>query len=88
MGLILLIVLIILLLGAVPAWPYSRNWGIWTERWTRPAGSDRADPVVAQSVLSWDGSLPLRIQIVHALWHFQSRSEEGVLRSPCLRTGF
>ena len=27
MGLILLIVLIILLLGAVPRWPYSRNWG-------------------------------------------------------------
>ena len=27
MGLILLIVLIILLLGAVPAWPHSRNWG-------------------------------------------------------------
>ncbi|HEX6961175.1 MAG TPA: DUF3309 family protein [Lacipirellula sp.] len=27
MGTILLIVLIILLLGAVPAWPYSRNWG-------------------------------------------------------------
>jgi len=27
MGLILLIILIILLLGAVPSWPYSRNWG-------------------------------------------------------------
>jgi hypothetical protein len=27
MGLILLIILIVLLLGAVPAWPYSRNWG-------------------------------------------------------------
>ena len=27
MGLILLIILILLLLGAVPAWPYSRNWG-------------------------------------------------------------
>ena len=27
MGLILLIVLILLLFGAVPAWPYSRNWG-------------------------------------------------------------
>ena len=27
MGLILLIILIILLLGAVPRWPYSRNWG-------------------------------------------------------------
>lgn len=24
---ILLIILILLLLGAVPAWPYSRNWG-------------------------------------------------------------
>ena len=27
MGLILLIVPILLLLGAVPAWPHSRNWG-------------------------------------------------------------
>jgi hypothetical protein len=27
MGTILLIVLILLLLGAVPTWPYSRNWG-------------------------------------------------------------
>lgn len=27
LGLILLIVLIVLLLGAVPAWPYSRSWG-------------------------------------------------------------
>lgn len=24
---ILLIVLILMLIGAVPAWPYSRNWG-------------------------------------------------------------
>jgi hypothetical protein len=27
MGWILLIILIILLLGAVPAWPHSRSWG-------------------------------------------------------------
>jgi hypothetical protein len=27
MGLILLIVLIVLLLGVVPTWPHSRNWG-------------------------------------------------------------
>jgi hypothetical protein len=27
MGTILLIILILLLLGAAPAWPYSRNWG-------------------------------------------------------------
>ena len=29
MGTILLIVLILLLIGAFPSWPYSRNWGYW-----------------------------------------------------------
>lgn len=29
MGLILVILLVLLLLGAVPRWPYSRNWGYW-----------------------------------------------------------
>jgi Protein of unknown function (DUF3309) len=27
MGLILLIILVLLLLGAIPSWPHSRNWG-------------------------------------------------------------
>jgi len=27
MGTLLLIILILLLIGAVPAWPYSRPWG-------------------------------------------------------------
>jgi hypothetical protein len=27
MNTIILIILILLLLGAMPAWPYSRNWG-------------------------------------------------------------
>jgi hypothetical protein len=27
LGLILVIILIILLLGSVPRWPHSRNWG-------------------------------------------------------------
>ena len=27
LGLILLIVLVLLLVGAIPAWPYSRSWG-------------------------------------------------------------
>ena len=26
-GTILLILLVLLLLGAIPSWPYSRNWG-------------------------------------------------------------
>ncbi|HEY9130649.1 MAG TPA: DUF3309 family protein [Dyella sp.] len=29
MSLILLIVLVVLLIGAVPAWPYSRGWGYY-----------------------------------------------------------
>jgi hypothetical protein len=32
MGLILLIVLLLILFGAIPTWPHSRNWGY------RPAG--------------------------------------------------
>jgi hypothetical protein len=27
MGLILIIILVLLLLGAFPSWPYSRSWG-------------------------------------------------------------
>jgi len=33
MGVILVVVLVLLLLGAIPTWPYSRNWGYW------PSGS-------------------------------------------------
>jgi hypothetical protein len=29
LGTILLVVLILLLLGALPAWPYSRDWGVY-----------------------------------------------------------
>ena len=33
MGLVFLIILVLLLLGTVPSWPYSRGWGYW------PSGS-------------------------------------------------
>jgi hypothetical protein len=29
MGLILLVILVILLIGATPTWPYSRGWGYY-----------------------------------------------------------
>ncbi len=29
MGLVLLTILVLLLLGAVPAWPHSRSWGYY-----------------------------------------------------------
>jgi Protein of unknown function (DUF3309) len=37
MGTILLIILILLLIGALPAWPYSSGWGYW------PSGGPRID---------------------------------------------
>ena len=27
MGTILIVILVLILLGAIPAWPHSRNWG-------------------------------------------------------------
>lgn len=29
LGTILIVILILMLLGAVPSWPYSRNWGYY-----------------------------------------------------------
>lgn len=29
MGTILLVILVLLLLGALPSWPYSRDWGYY-----------------------------------------------------------
>lgn len=29
LGTILLVVLILLLVGAIPTWPYSRSWGVY-----------------------------------------------------------
>jgi hypothetical protein len=29
MGTILLIILVLLLIGALPTWPYSSGWGYW-----------------------------------------------------------
>jgi len=29
LGTILLVVLILLLIGAIPAWPHSRSWGVF-----------------------------------------------------------
>lgn len=29
LGTILVVLLVLLLLGALPSWPYSRNWGYW-----------------------------------------------------------
>ena len=29
MGLVLLVLLVVLLVGSVPAWPYSRGWGYY-----------------------------------------------------------
>jgi Protein of unknown function (DUF3309) len=47
LGTILLIILILLLLGALPTWPYSGDWGLLPVRWPRTRvgrrSSSRAD---------------------------------------------
>lgn len=53
MGLVLLIVLVLLLLGAAPAWPHSKSWGY------RPAGI-LSMAVVVVVVLLVLGYLPHR----------------------------
>jgi hypothetical protein len=29
LGTLLLVILIVLLVGAMPTWPHSRDWGLW-----------------------------------------------------------
>lgn len=54
MGLILLIVLILLLVGALPRWGYSRNWG------GRPSGA-LALVLLILVVLLLAGRIPLHL---------------------------
>jgi len=51
MGLILIILLVLLLVGALPAWPYSANWG------PGPAGGLGAVIVIILVVLLLTGRL-------------------------------
>ena len=44
MGTILLIILILLLIGALPAWPHSRGLGLLSHRRTRLDSYDRNNP--------------------------------------------
>jgi hypothetical protein len=50
LGLLLIVLLVVLLLGAVPAWPYSRDWGYF------PAGGLVALLVVVLLVVLLSGS--------------------------------
>ena len=42
LGTILLVIVILMLLGALPTWPHSRQWGYYSERraWPGPGDSD------------------------------------------------
>ena len=57
MNLILLIVLVVLLLGALPAWPYSANWGYF------PSGA--LGMVLVIVLILARGRLPLDVQDTH-----------------------
>ena len=40
LGTILLIILILILLGVIPTWPYSRGWGLRPQRDSRDSVAD------------------------------------------------
>ncbi len=48
MLIILLVVLLVLSLGSIPSWPYSRNWGYLPEWRPWPRRSDSADTLIAR----------------------------------------
>ena len=56
LGMILLIVLILLLLGAIPTWGHSRNWGYGPERRPGVGVGDRPDPRASGAHLRGVGS--------------------------------
>ena len=50
LGTILLIILVLMLIGAIPAWPHSKVVGLWAERRAR-AGIDHRDYSVADGAV-------------------------------------
>ena len=48
-GTIIIILLVLLLIGAIPAWPYSRSWGAFP---SRRRARDRHHPRVDEGLLS------------------------------------
>jgi hypothetical protein len=44
MSTILLIIVILLLIGALPSWPYSRGWGYYPSGGTRFSSRNCIDP--------------------------------------------
>ena len=60
MGTILLIILILLLIGALPTWPYSSGWGYYPSGGARSRIFDRLDPPSLEAnLMRWEQrSLP------------------------------
>ena len=63
MSTILLIVLILLLIGALPTWPYSAGSGLLSDRRPWPAGSDRADSRLVQTHLVCIAPITLETEV-------------------------
>ena len=49
MGIILLVVLVLLLLGAIPSWPHSRSWGYG------PSGGLGLVLIIVLAIFDWVG---------------------------------
>ena len=79
LGTILLIVLILLLLGALPAWPYSAWLGLLSERRARPRSGGHLGPSASE------GHLVSRLQTRERVANENSRLVPFLVRSAALR---
>ncbi len=53
MGIILIVILVVLLVGALPTWSHSSSLGTLSQRRNRIDPSDRTRPVTAGADLRW-----------------------------------
>jgi hypothetical protein len=67
---ILIIILILLLIGALPTWPYSSGWGYYPSGGPRPHRVDCANPVVGGSDLKRPKirTVPIRLGEIRSFW--------------------
>jgi hypothetical protein len=59
LGTILLIILILILIGALPRWPYSTGWGLLPQRRRGPNPDYRRGPVADGTSLNLRFGLPV-----------------------------
>src|ERR1035441_5640654 len=56
LGTVLVVLLVLMLIGALPTWPHSRNWGAWSDRRAGLGSGNSGCPAFARHNLSGRGA--------------------------------